>query len=503
MWSSRVHVMLLVSRIEIDGFVGAALLSMYAKSGRLHHARQVFDKLERRDVASWTALITGYAHHGFLKEALTLFQAMRLEGLKSDVVVGNALIDLYAKSGDLDSARRVFENMHTRDAISWSTLVSGYVQEGFHNDAIELYVQMLWQRVHPDEYTVSSILCACANLMTSHEGKWIHAYIIEYELEADTFVGNALVNMYAKCDSMEDANSVFKRVDETDLVSWNAMILGYGRHGCAKAAYSMLWDALKQGLKPDEFTLSGVLNACANVGMLAEGKEVHKYTVKTGFKVNNVVGNALIDMYAACGSLHEAHTIFEGMCTRDVISWSSMIGGWAQHGDGKQVQALCQRMQQQGLKPDEFTFSSLLIACNHAGLIEEGWYCFQMMVMVVQDDDAMSLAFEHYATMVDLLGRSGCLNEAVQFIDMLPIQPHCAIWMSLLAACRNHGNLELAKASAQHAFVLGLESAGAYVLLSNIYAMTNAHTQKMRNQMDNDWSDIDIASTWMADSMEE
>lgn len=469
MQGKRVHMLLAASKIEIDGFVGASLVSMYAKCGSVQEAHEVFKKLGKRDLASWTALITGYAHRGFAKEALILFQQMRLEGLKSDVVVGNALIDLFAKCGNLNDARKVFDKMSQKDVISWSTLISGYTQQGFNKEALELYWQMLVQRIFPDKYTVSSILGACANLAALDEGKEIHVYIIEFELELDTFVRNALVNMYAKCGTMEDASSVFNGVFEPDVVSWNAMILGYGQHGYGKAAFNIFHEVLKEGLEPDEFTFSGVLSACASLGMLAEGKEVHNHIIRTGFEVNNVIGNALVDMYATCGSVQEAFAVFNNMSGTDVISWSSMIGGWAQHGYGKEALSLYQQMQQEGMKPDEFTFSSILIACSHTGLVEEGWYCFKSMIQ----GHVIIPTLEHYASMVDLLGRSGCLYEAVELIYRMPIHPHCAVWMSLLAACRNHDNVQLAEDAAEHAFDLGPGSAGAYVLLSNIYTVVD------------------------------
>lgn len=470
----RIHIMLLIaSTFKENGFVGAALVNMYAKCGSVRQAHFVFDKLKERDVTSWTALITGYAQHGFSNEALGLFQQMQVEGLQADVVVGNALIDLYSKCGNLNDSKKVFNKMFKKDIITWSTLISGYVQQGLSKDALELYWQMFNENIFPDKYTVSSVLAACANLTALVEGMKVHAYIMDYELDSDVFVRNSLVNLYAKCGSMEDANTVFHWMIDPELESWNAMILAYGQHGYGKAAYSKFQEFLEAALKPDEFTFSGVLGACASLGMLAEGKEVHNHIIRTGFEVNNVVGNALIDMYATCGILQEAYAVFSSMSVTDLISWSSMIGGWAQHGYGKEALLLYHQMQQEGINPDEFTFSSILIGCSHAGLLDEGRYCFSSM----KQSHGIVPTLEHYASMVDLLGRSGCLHEAIEFIHRVPIQPHCVVWMSLLAACRSHDNVQLAEHAAEYAFDFGPRSSGAYVLLSNMYAMFDVWNQ--------------------------
>ncbi|MCO5581078.1 hypothetical protein L7F22_034954 [Adiantum nelumboides] len=469
MQGQKVHIFIEFTNKEI-GFVGAALVNMYAKCGRLHQAHFAFERLGERTLTSWTALITGYAYNGYSEAAIELFQQMQVDGLEADVVVGNVLIDLFSKCGNLIDARRIFDNMSMKDIVSWSALISGYAQQGLGNDALELYCQMLRENVLPDEYTLSSVLGACANLTALIEGMKVHLYIVDVELDSDTVIKNTLVNFYAQCGSMREANAAFNLLLNPEVRSWNAMILGYGQHGYGKAAYDVFETFLGTTSKPDEYTFSGILSACASFGMLAEGKEVRKHITRVGFETNIVVCNALIDMYAACGNLKEAMAVFSSMMDRDLISWSSMVGGWAQHGYGKEALSLFQQMQLEGFKPDELTLSSILIGCSYAGLVEEGCFCFVLMAIIHKN----VLTLEHYISVVDLLGRSGRLYEATEYIYKMPIQPTCMVWITLLAACHRRDNVQLADYAAKYAFDFGPRSSSAYILLSNVYVVADA-----------------------------
>ncbi|KAH7353047.1 hypothetical protein KP509_19G076600 [Ceratopteris richardii] len=467
----KVHAQILsTSSIRGNVFVGAAVVNMYAKCGSIKQAHAVFRSLEKRDVTSWTALITGYAHNMYPKAALELFQEMQMEGFQADIVVGNALIDLFSKCGNMIDAQNVFDKMLQKDMVSWTALISGYAQQGLNMDAVEVFLKMLRENIYPDEYTVSSILGACVNMSAFIEGMEIHAYAVEFQLDSDLFVRNAIVNLYAKFGRMKDACVVFKNWSPNlEVEAWNAMISGYAQHGYGEGAYKMFECFLETNLKPDEYTFSGVLSACARFCMLKEGKEVHTQMIRAGLELNNVAGNALVDMYAACGSLKEAFTVFSMMTDRELITWSSMIEGWSQHGYGKEALLLYKEMQEESVEPDESTISSMLTACSYSGLVEEGWFLF---ISMRKNNEILPIP-EHYASMVDLLGRSGSLSEAVDFIKGMPVQPHCTVWISLLAACRIHDNISLAGHVARYAFDFGSRSAMAYILLSNVYAFVD------------------------------
>jgi pentatricopeptide repeat protein len=223
---------------------------------------------------------------------------------------------------------------------------------------------------------------------------------------------------------------------------------------------------LLDDITPDSATMVNVLKACARLGALQQGKWIHDYTTRAGFQGNTFVETALIDMYAKCGSIDIAHKLFDKMSTRDVVSWSAMIAGYGMHGRGNDALAVFSKMQHTCIQPNDVTFVSVLSACSHAGLVDEGWHYFKCM----SRDYCIMPRAEHYACMVDLLGRAGNLDEAQDFILSMPIQPNADVWGALLGACRIHCNVMLAECAAKYLFDLNPQNAGYYVLLSNTYA---------------------------------
>eukprot|EP01018_Ginkgo_biloba_P039368 Gb_08569 [translate_table: standard] len=486
---------------ESDLFVGSALVDMYAKCRSMENARQVFDKLSQRNAVSWNAMIGGYAQNGYGVEAIKLFIQMQLvdvklnsftiasilsacanltakrqgeeihdyiirNGLDLIVFVGNALVDMYAKCGSVDEARCVFDEMAERDVVSWSALIAGYTQNGHFYEALKLFSQMETAGVKPNLVTIVTILPACAHLAALRQGLEIHAYIIRHGFELHLAVMNALIDMYAKCGIIETAKHIFDKMSQANVVSWNAMIAGYIHNGRYDEALKLFHQMELEGMKPNSVTVASVLPACARLGALQHGKEIHYYMTRSGFELDVFVCNALLDMYAKCGSIESAREVFDNMIKRDVISWTAMIAGYGMHGHGEDALTLFNQMQQIGIKPDQITFVAVLSACSHAGLVTEGWQCFGGMR---QDYHIMPM-LEHYACMVDLLGRAGQLEEAYDFIKRMPLEPDAGVWGALLSACRVHCNVELGEYAAKHIFELEPENAGYYVLLSNIYA---------------------------------
>uniref|UniRef100_UPI0040747504 Synthetic PPR-DYW protein n=1 Tax=synthetic construct TaxID=32630 RepID=UPI0040747504 len=452
-------------------------------------------------VFSWNSKIRGYARNGQPEEALSLYSQMRRSGIKpdnytfpfvlkacaslsslkegkqihghviksgfeSDVYVQSALIDMYAKCGELEDARKVFDEMPERNVVSWNAMISGYAQNGQSEEALELFREMQQEGIKPSEFTFCSVLSACASLGSLEMGKQIHGYVIKSGFESIVFVGNALIDMYAKCGSIEDARKVFDEMPERTVVSWTAMISGYAQNGQSEEALELFREMQREGVKPDEVTLPSVLSACANLGALEQGKQIHAYVIKSGFESDVFVGSALIDMYAKCGSIEDARKVFDKMPERDVVSWNAMIAAYAQHGHGKEALQLFQQMQQEGVKPSEVTFTSILSACSHAGLVDEGHHYFESM----SPDYGITPRVEHYGCMVDLLGRAGRLDEAEDLIKSMPFQPNVVVWGTLLGACRVHGDVERGERAAERILELDPESAAPYVLLSNIYA---------------------------------
>eukprot|EP01018_Ginkgo_biloba_P038144 Gb_41317 [translate_table: standard] len=495
------HAQMLITGLNQNVFLWTKLMSVYSKCGNIADARQVFDKMPKRNLFSWNVMIGGYARNEQFEEALALYYIMRLEGmqpdnftfpcvlkacgglvalqkgmeihndiisseLEGDVFVGNALVAMYTKCGNIEHARHVFDKMSQRDVISWTAMIAGYAQNEMCDQALKLFRQMQVERVKPDSVTIASILPACADLGALHQGREIHGYITRSGIEWDVSVGNALVDIYAKCGSVEDARFMFDKMSRRDVVSWNVMIAGYTLNRCFNESLKLFGQMQKEGKEPNPVSISSVLPACAHLAALQQGKEIHNYIIRRDFESDNFVANGLIDMYAKSGSIHDAYQMFGQMFQRDVISWTSMIAGYGMHGYAEDALTVFHQMVQAGIKPNKITFTGLLSACSHAGLVDEGLQYFYCMCQ----DYGVTPAMEHYACIVDLLGRAGRLDLAYDFIKKLPLEPAASVWGALHNACRIHCNIELGELVADCLFEIEPENVGNYVLMSNIYA---------------------------------
>lgn len=338
---------------------------------------------------------------------------------------------------------------------------------------------------------------SCAGILCHRLGMQIHAVVFKFGCNSHNITENALIDMYTKCGNLTNACHVFDEMTHRDVVSWNSLIFGYAKLGQMKSARKLFdempfrtivsWttmitgnartgcygDALDifremqmVGIEPDEISIIAVLPACAQLGALEVGKWIHMYADKNGFLQKTGICNALVEMYAKCGCIDEARSLFDQLVEKDVISWSTMIGGLANHGKGYAAIQLFQEMQKAQVTPNEITFLGVLLACSHAGLWDEGLKYFDVMRV----DYHIEPEIEHYGCVVDLLGRSGRLGQALDTILKMPIKPDSRIWNSLLSSCRIHRNLEIAVIAMQQLLELEPEESGNYVLLANIYA---------------------------------
>jgi pentatricopeptide repeat protein len=470
----EVHAHMVRFGFEPDTYVTTLLITLYGKCGSLEDARHMFDKMSERNLVSWTAMITGYAQHGSGKEALLLFCQMQsagekpnpftfgsvlcactqiqaleegkqvhaciLKGLvKSNIIVLNALIDMYLKCRCIEDARKVFDKMPEQAIVSWNAMITGYAREGISREGLALFQLMETAGVKPNTFTFTSILSICSSLEALEHGKQVHACIVKSGLQSATSVGNALVDMYGKCGGLGEACRVFTRLPEQSVILWNSLISGYVKQGHCKEAFHIFEQMQGANTSPDQFTFATVLSVCADLALLDKGKQFHACIIKGRFGLNVVLGTALIDMYAKCGSIVDAWQVFDRMPQLDLISWNAMITGYAKHGNGRQALCLFKQMECTGMKPNHSTFIGILLGCSHSGLVDEGWYHFKSMS---EDHDIMPRA-EHYTCIVDLLGRAGCLDEAHELINNMPVEPDAAVWGALLGACSIHVNFVL------------------------------------------------------------
>jgi len=475
--------------------------SMHDMCSSVDNARLVFDKIYESDVFSWNVRIRGHARNGQYEEAIVLYVKMLCAGIRPnnftfpfvlkacaafsamqegaeihshiikmglelDVYVGTALINMYAKCGNMEDACKVFDNRSQRNVVLWTALIAGYAQNREAVEALKVFHRMQVKDMKPDPVTIVSVVLACAHLKALQIGEMIHGYIIRKGFESHVYVATGIIDMYAKCRSVKSALRVFDRMPDRNVVSWNAMVTGYARNGHAKEALALFRQMQRVGMKPDLVTMLCVLPECAHLAHLQSGEQIHGYIIKSGFESDIFVGNSLIDMYAKSRRIDIARDVFDKMCRRDLVSWSAIITGYAIQGLVEDVFSVFSQMQQAGMKPNDITFVSVLSACSHAGLLDKGWQYFDCMTK----DYLIIPKVEHYACMVDLLGRTGHLVEAQDFIKQMPLEPNASVWGTLFDACRFRGNVEIGQHVAEYLFELEPENAKCSVLLSNIYA---------------------------------
>lgn len=466
----QVHGFCVASGLCQDSFVQSSLIHMYVKCSQLRYAHNMFDLMIQPDVVSCSALVSGYARQGYVSEAKMVFGKMGELGIEPNLV-------------------------------SWNGMVAGFNQSGHHLEAVMMFQKMHFFGFKPDGTTISSVLPAIGELEDLFVGVQIHGYALKQGLGSDKCIVSALIDMYGKFSYTMEMSQVFDEMPHRDLGAYNALVSGFARNGLtdeALEAFKQLKDqdlelnvvswtsiiaccsqhgkdveALElfremqdSGVKPNAVTIPCLLPACGNIAALMHGKAAHGFSVRKGITDDVYVGSALIDMYANCGRIKSARVCFNRMPFRNIVCWNTIMGGYAMHGNVNEVIEIFQLMQKSEQKPDFITFTSLLSACSHSGLTEEGQRYFDSMTK----EYGIKPSMEHYACLVTLLGRAGKLKEAYLAIKKMPFEPDACVWGALLSSCRVHHNLTLAEVAARKLFELEPNNPGNYVLLSNIYA---------------------------------
>ncbi|KAI3450359.1 hypothetical protein Pfo_007024 [Paulownia fortunei] len=465
------HAHLIVNGLTSSAQFAYKLVAFYTRCKQLAVARKLFDKFPKSSIRSWVAVIGSYARNGYYQEAMGVFEEMQKEGFKHDrivlpsvlkacgqladrkmgqkihaVVLKNefesdafvmcALIDMYSKCGMVEKAKRVFDVMAEIDLVALNTMVSGYVQNGFVKEALGFVEEMKLLGVKPDIVT------------------W-----------------NSLISGFSQANDEVMVSEIFKIMAtdgiKPDVVSWTSVISGLVQNFRSTKAYSAFRQMLQAGLSPTASTISGLLPASASIADLRRGKEIHGYSVVMGLEEDVYVRSALIDMYAKCGLISEAMSLFQGMSERNTVTWNSMIFGYANHGCCHEaIELFNQMLREEERKLDHLTFIAALAACTHAGMVDLGENLFQLM----QEKYDIVPRLEHYACMVDLLGRAGKVVEAYGLIQRMPVEPDLFVWGALLGACRQHDSVDLAEIAAKQLAKLEPKSSGSSVLLLNLYA---------------------------------
>lgn len=401
---------------------------------------------------------------------LQVFAQVVKFGFGSDHFVQNSLVSTFAVCGYIELSRKVFVEMQHKDLVSYTALIDGFTRNGRPAEALELFLEMKRTDVRVDEGTIVSALCAVGMLRCAWFGRWLHGfYIVPGRVPRDVYIGSALVDMYSKCGFCEDASEVFAEMPCKNLVSWTAMIAGYVNCERFKNALTAFEDMLASGVKPNQATLTSVLTACTKLGALEQGRQLEKYIDSQGLKVNMALGSALIDLYAKCGCINEALLLFRKIPVKDVYIWTSIINGLAMHGEAEKCLNLFREMLSNGVKPNGVTFIGVLSACSHGGLVDEGQNLFALMDSVY----GIQPTVDHYGCMVDLLGRAGRLEEAVELIAGMPMEPTPGVWGALFGACMIHKEYGLGEWVGNLLIRIQPHHSGRYTLLANLHSMSH------------------------------
>lgn len=524
----RTHARLAVGGLLRHLHLGAQLITGYAGLGDLRAARSVFDEIHGSGSFLWNTMARVLARGGCFPETLELYSSMRRAGVPAnnytypfvlkacastaavaagrsvhgemlktgfaaDAYAAAALLDMYAKGGEIADGRNVFDGMLKRDLVSWTAMITACEQSEEPEAALLLFQRMLEDEgLAADRVAAISVASAIAQLgdaAAASAARSLHGHALRRGFLEDVSVGNAVLGMHAKCGELALARRLFDTMAERDGISWNSMLSGYAQNGRAGEAMALFDEMLAAGEEPNPVTLLVAASACAQLGSLRLARRLHRVVVLLlggGVEASAELQSAIMDMYAKCGDLESAAAVFRRSLAAgrggDVNYWNVMISGFGLHGRGEEALRLFRRMTGgEGVSPDHITLTSLLSACSHAGLVEEGKQIFQEM----SEKLAMVPMVKHYACVVDMLGRAGRLEEARDLIAAMPAPPNDAVWGALLGACRIHGNRELAEFAAGNLLQLEPDHSGYYILMSNVYAASTLWPEagKLRDLM--------------------
>lgn len=498
----------IVSGFGSDLFVGSALVDMYTSFPKIRHAYKVFDGIPEPDTVLWNTILSGLVKNCCFDESLRVFHDMvgrttqfdsttlavvlsgvaELQDMRAGVTVQalamkvgchfhehvlTCLVSLYSKCGDILTARLLFGLIEKPDLVACNAMISGFSCNNEAELSLQLFQKLRLSGCKVSSSTIVGLIPVFYPIGHFDLTRSIHGFCVKSSFIFNSSVSTALTTVYSRLNELELARNLFNESLEKPLASWNAIISGYAQNGQTEMAISLFHEMQNLDIHPNPVTITSILSACAQLGALGLGKWVHDLIKKECFESNIFVSTALIDMYTKCGSIDEARILFDMMGEKNIVTWNAMISGYGLHGHGKEALKLYQEMLGSGIPPTGVTFLSILYACSHAGLVKEGERIFHSMVY----DHGFEPKSEHYACMVDILGRAGKLEDAVEFINKMPIEPGLAEWGALLGACMIHKDTNLARFASDRLFDLDPENVGYHVLLSNIYSANNNYSQ--------------------------
>ncbi|GMP46624.1 hypothetical protein CsSME_00014697 [Camellia sinensis var. sinensis] len=458
----QIHSRIIIDEVKFDSVLASSLINFYGKSGNMDSASHVLTMMQDPDDFSLSALISGYAN-----------------------------------CGRMEDARRIFDTKNDPCVMLCNTMIAGYVANDEGNEALVIFNKMRKNGIQQDSSTFASVLSTCSSLGIQEYCRQMHAHAFKFGIIDDLIIASALVDTYAKCRSpnnacklfrelkvhdtillnsmitvysncgrIKDAKQIFETMQTKSLISWNSMIVGLSQNGCPIGALDVFRKMNKMGLSTDKFSLASVISACASISSLELGEQVFARATVIGLELDQIVSTSLIDLYCKCGFVENGRKLFDQTRKSDEVSWNSMLMGYATNGYGIEALELFNEMRCESVVPTDVTFTGVLSACDHCGLVEEGKKWFYTM----KHDYHVDPGIEHYSCMVDLYARAGCLKEAMNLVEEMPFEVDASMWSSILRGCIAHGNRSLGKKVAERITDLDPDNSGAYVQLSSIFA---------------------------------
>ncbi|KAL5703123.1 hypothetical protein ACHQM5_028256 [Ranunculus cassubicifolius] len=443
----KVHGWILRNGVGLDVALENSMVDLYVKCGLFDYARRVFELMTEKNTVSWNILIGAYLH-----------------------------------MGDTDTSLELFRRHPSKDTASWNTIIIGQIRNGCENMGLELLYQMCGMGSVPDASTYSIALLLSSSLSALELGRQVHGNVFRMGYDQNRFIKRSLIDMYCKCGEMEKASKIFDKTQKSENkhtsksniglletnVSWSSLISAYVRNNRSEEAFELFRRMVSESVDVDPYTLTSLFASCADVGISDWGRQLHALIEKLGHKLDEFLISAIIDMYAKCGSLPDALSLFHQSNNKNIVIWTSMISGCAFHGQGKEAINLFQQMLEKGIRPNEISFIGVLSGCSHAGLVEDGQFYFRLMCK----DYGITPNIEHYTCMVDLLGRAGRFDDAKEFIYNHNISHQSSVWKALLSGCQIHKNIDLGKWVTEQLDQIEPFNAESSLLLSNICATT-------------------------------
>ncbi|KAH7301857.1 hypothetical protein KP509_23G046500 [Ceratopteris richardii] len=501
LWKGKlVHSQIVQHGLASDPITNNALIDMYAKCGEFTAANKVLCMVPVQNERSYGAIIGGYIQQGHPSSALHLFVEMQTRGLnpnqviyssvliacshlrdsdkgrllhhciladsmESSETVSQSLVSMYSSFGSLAEARKVYGNIRGFNQSACDAMIAGYIKHEENELAIKFFQKIQYQGIKPSETMFSCALKACGGIRDLIRGRSVHAHIVIDLFKPDVVIINSIIDMYLSCGSLKEAKRAFETSRDCDVVSWNSLLGGYIEYGLISSALDLFNKMYKSDIKPDRVTFLCILKACNNIGALREGRIMYNQIVEGSFESDIAVKISLVSMFARCGSLQEARKLVLATAQSEPGAWAALIAGYAQGGECKLARDCFYEMVEHGVNPDIAAFTVILTSCCHAGDVDEGYWFFNAM-----KDYSLVPRIEHFNCLIDLLGRTGRLNEARGLFDIMPSFPDVMGWMSLLTACKRYGDAELGRKCVEEILRIDPENSAVFTLMSDTYA---------------------------------